>query len=71
MPICAPCRVPHTTDVYEDTTTGRHDLARRCYCRHTPHTEATHEVVADLDPKTGTTDERSSDDLAESHSRRL
>ncbi len=36
MPICAPCRVPHTPEACEDTTTGRHGLARRCYCQHKP-----------------------------------
>lgn len=36
MPICAPCRVPHTEQAWEDATTGRRGLERRCYCQHKP-----------------------------------
>lgn len=37
MPICAPCRVPHSVDDCEDAITGRAGLARRCYCQHKQH----------------------------------
>jgi len=40
MSICAPCRVPHTVAVCEDTLAGRAGLARACFCQHRPYSAA-------------------------------
>ena len=37
MSICAPCQVPHTAAVCEDTLAGRAGLARACFCQHKPY----------------------------------
>ncbi len=38
MSICAPCQVPHTVAVCEDTRAGRVGMARACFCQHKPRT---------------------------------
>jgi len=40
MSICAPCQVPHTAAVCEDTLAGRAGLARACFCQHKPYSAA-------------------------------
>jgi len=40
MSICAPCQVPHTAAVCEDTLAGRTGLARACFCQHRPYSAA-------------------------------
>jgi len=40
MPICQPCRVPHSPEVCEDTLGGRTGTARACFCQHKPYNTA-------------------------------